>query len=191
MKTRIKEKERKVAIRISDKNLFLRYAIPCTSTLLRRGSIEQRTVDVLLDFVLEKKRIKIEIDRIFPVAYDACRKIAMGKGKGEIGPDEIREYFWRQHDDVIERRFVEKGDFDKEACRIWAGKVLRPLEGNKAEVLTQRGKKFFRSDFEPKMQSGDYVLVHYDFITEKVSRDDAKTIWEARNRRFGTENPLP
>ncbi len=184
-------KRRKTGIRIADKKLFLRYAMPCASTLVRRGSISKPVADGLLDYVLGKKKINADIGEIFQVAYEACSKIAQDTRKREIGPVEIREYFWRQHDDVIERRFEEKKDFDKEACRIWTGKVLRPLEGSRAEVLTQRGKMAFRADFEPNLRSGDYVLVHYDFISEKVSRDDAKVMWESRNKRLGTNMLFP
>lgn len=191
METFLTKEGEKAGIEIADKRLFLRYAIPCTSTLVKRGTIKQELVSELLDFSLKKKEIQADIRETFPVAYLACRKIAMGKGKKEIGPDEIREYFWKLHDDVIERRFEEKRDFDTEACRIWPGKVLRLLEGNRAEALTQRGERAFKNLFEPHIKKDDYVVTHYDFIVEKVSGEDAKAIWEGKSRLFGISRPFP
>ncbi|MBI2675271.1 MAG: hypothetical protein HYX24_02340 [Candidatus Aenigmarchaeota archaeon] len=191
METFLNKGGEKAGIEIADKRLFLRYAIPCTSTLVKRGTVKKELVNELLDYALRKREMQTDIRETFPVAYLACRKIAQNRGKGEIGPEEIREYFWNLHDDVIERRFEEKRDFDKDDCRIWAGKVLRLLEDNRAEVLTQRRERIFRNAFEPHLKKDDYVVTHYDFITEKVSRENAKAIWEDKNRRLGIGTTFP
>lgn len=165
---------------IKDKRLFLKYALPCGSTLVDRGWIKQKDLDSMLDMLVNKKPISINLNRVFVVASSTCSLIAMKAGRKEIDSGVIRDYFWNEHDYMVDKRFKEMGDFDPEECRVYPGRVLKV--GNKAEVLTPKGTSSYRKDFVPDIKKGEFVVTHYDFIVEKISKEVSKLLWENKEK---------
>ena len=158
--------------------LFMKYALPCAGTLVKRGIITQETLDNLLHIVKNNKEIPEGAEKIPAVAFAACSLIAMDKGKKEIDEAVIHDYFLFNHDDMIDKRYEEMGDFDPVACRTRVGSVLS-TELEKASVLTDLGPKDFRTDF-CDVHENDNVVTHWDFIVEKIDRELAEKVRHAK-----------
>ncbi len=151
--------------------LFMKYALPCAGTLVKRGKLAQQDIDELINIIKTGSAVPEGAENIFKVAMAACSLLAMDKGMKLIDDEVIREYFLFGHDDVIDRRYEEMGDFDPEACRTRAGVVEDVLEGA-AIVRTSAGAKEYRTDFAD-VREGDLVVVHWNFIVERIDKQAA------------------
>jgi hydrogenase maturation factor len=156
-----------VAMEIVNKPLFLKYAIPCAETLKERGDLTEEDIEKLTEIIKENKEIPADSEKPFKVALAMCSYIAMREGKREIDEEVIRRYFLYEHDKAIDQRFQEMGDFDPEACRTYPGKVAEVKEKT-IFVRTPKGVKEYRNDFIRRVKKGDLVVVHRDFVIEKI-----------------------
>jgi hypothetical protein len=154
-------------IRGEDRILFMKYALPCAGTLVRRGIVDRDRIERLVDLVKENREIPSGEEKIFKVAFAACSLMAMDEKRGFIDSSVVRRYFLSGHDDVIERRYEEMGDFDPEECRVRTGTVV-DVEDNFAVVKNSSGTRKYRIDFAQSIKKGDEVITHWDFVVEKV-----------------------
>ncbi len=150
--------------------LFMKYALPCAGTLVRRGKVSREYIDRLIDIVKNNGKIPKDAEKIFVVAFSACSLIAMDSGKSSIDSDIIREYFLLRHDDVIDRRYEEMGDFDPEACRTRSG-IVGSVGDDFAVVNTPLGKGKYRTDFVSDIRRNDVVVTHWNFVVEKIDKN--------------------
>ncbi len=151
---------------VSDIQLFMKYALPCAETLVQRGSVDQKTVDNLINIVKESGKIPKGSEKIFRVALAMCTVIARRTGKENIDSDVIRQYFLMEHDKAVDERYSLMGDFDPEECRICTG-IVESIKDDDAIVDTKAGKKRCRNDIA-KAAVNDHVIVHRGFIVEKL-----------------------
>lgn len=163
--------------------LFLKYAIPCAGTLAKRGIITQRCKRKLLNGILSNKKVPKNSEKIFKVANSMCEKIAKKQGKRLIDESVIRKYFLFGHDKVVDKRYKIFKDFDPQECRLYSGKVIN-VKNRKAIIETVLGKKKYRIELLPNLKTGDYVVVHRDFIIEKINESLAKKLWNLKERYF-------
>ncbi|MBI4182287.1 MAG: hypothetical protein HY520_04955 [Candidatus Aenigmarchaeota archaeon] len=152
---------------ITDRSLFLRYALPCAGTLVRRGKVTQDWVDELVRAVSGGAAIPQGAEQVFAVACAACSLRALDQGKQAIGPEVIRGYFRKGHDAVIDRRYAEMRDFDPEACRVRTG-VVEDVSGSRARVRLGAQVRILRTDLFPRVRAGMRVVAHWDFIVEEA-----------------------
>ncbi|MBL7160823.1 MAG: hypothetical protein ISS93_03170 [Candidatus Aenigmarchaeota archaeon] len=152
----------------NDRLLFLKYALPCGQTLVKRGELSQGKLDSLIQKVSCSLDVP-DAERIFKVAYAHCSLLAKRAGK-PIDQKIIRQYFLEKHDEVIDKRFQEMRDFDPVQCQVLRGEVLEA--GEKAVVKTPSGTREFRTDFAPDLERGDRVILHWDFVVEKANLSD-------------------
>lgn|SRR3989338_3463198 len=157
---------------------FLKYAVPCAGTLVKRGTITQDHMDSLREAVKSGQAPK-GAERIFKVALSACSLLAIDMGKGVIDDEVLYNYYLFGHDDIIDKRFDEMGDFDAEACRIRAGIVEDVFPGS-AVVSNSLGRKEYMTDFAPGIEKGDAVSTHWDFIVEKIDPTVAKKMTDKK-----------
>ena len=153
--------------------VFMKYALPCARTLVKRGNADQTYIDMLIDIVKNNGEIPKDAEKIFKVAFSACSLAAIDDGKSSIDAGIIRKYFLFGHDKVIGSRYEEMGDFDPEACRVRAG-VVESVENEKAVVYGPSGRKAFRIDFVPDARKNDIVVTHWNFIVEKTDKETAE-----------------
>src|SRR3989304_6948631 len=130
---------------ISDRVLFFKYALPCAQTLIKRDTLRQEDYKIMLRLVVDGKAPAKDSENVFKVAIANLKFLAMKKKKSEIDDETIREYFWFKHDEAVDERFEEMGDFNPEICRTYPG-IVRELKGNKAVVETPLGTKTYRKD---------------------------------------------
>ncbi len=168
------EKVPGIEIEEGSRNLFMRYALPCAGTLVKRGTIKQEHVDILIDIVKNNRYIPDGSEKIFKVAFSACSLIAMKNGSESIDRNAIREYFLLGHDDAIEKRYGEMKDFDPQACRIKIGHV--GLAENGSATVGCCGTKKYRTDFVPDAKENDIVITHWDFVVERINKAAAEKI---------------
>lgn len=161
-------------IAAEDRLLFLRYALPCAGTLVRRGSVSAASIEAA-ERAVASGSAPAGAEACFKVALAACSLRAKDAGKERIDAAVIREYFRSGHDAVIDARYAEMGDFDPEACRVRAGRVLSVRAG-KAVVTLPGGERSCRMDFVPEARPGEWVLVHWGFLVEPVSAAEAQRI---------------
>jgi hypothetical protein len=109
-------------MRVSDRRLFLRYALPCAETLVKRGDVKKAFVDGLILAVSSGRPIPKGAESMFKTAISNCEGAARRMGRKTIGRDVIRVYFLVDHRKAVEKRFKEKGDFDPLMCNTYIGR---------------------------------------------------------------------
>jgi len=164
-------------MRIGDRLLFLRYALPCASTLVRRGVISQDQVNRMITLVSKNQLPPEGAESIFKVANAMCTIIARRMGKRLIDDEVIRQYFLMEHSKVVDDRFSLMKDFDPTDCRTYAGKVVK-VNKDTALVKTSLGEKKYRTIFARDVKENDDVAVHFNFIVERVPDQILKRIKE-------------
>jgi hypothetical protein len=160
-------------MQVEDRLLFLKYALPCAGTLVKRGAISQERVDNMVKMVSDGKLPEEGAEGVFKVAFAMCSIIAMRMGKKSIDADVIRQYFLMEHSKVVEDRFEYMRDFNPVACKTYAGKVVEAGKDS-AVVRTALGEKEYRTVFARDVKKGDEVAVHYNFIIERIPDSTAR-----------------
>ncbi len=157
---------------IQNKELFLKYAIPCGEVLVNRGELKERLLKKMKGSVIEQKELNYDIENIFKVATRMCTIIGTDMGKKQIDEDVIRKYFLHEHEKAIEWRMQIKPDVVPEKCRVYPGRVVN--ENNKGVLLnTPLGRVIAKTDFMDKLKTGDWVSSHYSQIAEKIPLKEA------------------
>lgn len=157
---------------IKDKELFLRYAIPCGEVLVRRGELKGELLNELKESVEHGQDIDAPVGDIFKVATRMCTILAKRMGKSEIDNEVIRRYFMLEHEKAIRWRKQVRPDINVKECMVYPGKVLK-IDFDKALVQTPLGEAMLKNDFTPDLHKGDLVSTHYDFVSEKIKRNHA------------------
>jgi len=168
---------------ISNRILFFKYALPCAETLIKRGNLTPEEFDKMLAKVVKGEEPEKSSESVFKVAMAHLKLISMQKKKNEVDEDTIREYFLFGHDEAVDERFEEMGDFDQEKCRIYPG-VVKEVKNGKALVETPIGTEPFRNDFVKDLKALDTVVVHRNFVIEKISKSLAVKLLESKKRYF-------
>jgi hydrogenase maturation factor len=161
------------------KMLFLKYALPCSETLVKRGVISQNYRKKLIKVVFLNKKIPENSEKKFKTANIMCEKIAKKLGKKAIDEVIIRKYFLFNHDKAIKSRYKIFKDFDSLLCRTYSGKVIK-LKNRNALIETIIGKRSYKTIFVPKLKIGNYVVVHRNFVVEKIDENLAKKLENKR-----------
>ena len=155
---------------IKDRDLFLRYAIPCGEVLVNRGELKKEILGKMSEAVKQGKVIDFPIEDNFKVASRMCTIIAKKMGKNVIDSEVIRRYFLLEHEKAIRWRKQLRPDINVRECKVYPGRVLK-IDEDHAIVKTPLGEAMLRSDFTAglKMKKGDWVSTHYDYVSEKLS----------------------
>ncbi len=167
-------------MKITDRNLFLRYAIPCGDVLVKRGDLKQETLDSVKEKVIRKEEVKEDLEELFPIAVRMCKLLAKKSGKEAIDPEVIRQYFWHEHARAVEWRAGIYPDLPKEECLTCPARVVKP--GKTPLVETPEGEKHVKTDFVQGLKKDDWVIIHYDYIVEKISWEKAEELLEEQSR---------
>ncbi|VVB54944.1 Uncharacterised protein [uncultured archaeon] len=171
-------------MRIVERGLFFRYALPCAGTLVRRGNISGEELDEVVALVAAGKDAPNGWEKHFKVALTWLTFIAENNGKNVIDADVMHRYYWFMHDRVIADRYALMGDFDPQSCRIHVGKVMN-VRGKKAILYSTKGKVAVSTLLSGPLKEGDYVAFHYGYVVEKISEDEYLALKTLR------EKPLP
>jgi hypothetical protein len=168
---------------IENRFLFFKYALPCAETLIKRKTITQEEFEEMLEQVEEGVEPGKGRHEIFKVAMAHLNFIAMEEGKNKIDDEIIREYFLFGHDEAVDDRFEEMGDFNQEKCRTYPG-IVRGLKNGQVSVESPIGIEAYEKNFVKGLKIRDIVVVHRDFIVEKISKDLASRMWDAKKKYF-------
>jgi hydrogenase maturation factor len=160
--------------------LWFRYAAPCGKIFVKRGIINKKYFDNLINAVA-KNEIPNDAEKTFEFAMKMCDNTAKTLNKRKIDEEVVREYFWILHDKSAKLRYEKFHDFDLNECIVYPGKVLD--FNTKALISTPIKTSYYRSDFVPDLKKGDNVTVHYDFIPEIISEKDAKMLWSLKGKK--------
>ncbi len=153
-----------------DRLLFLKYALPCASTLVKRGKASQEYVDSLVELVSSGKVPEESAESMFKVANAMCESIGRRMGKEEIDSDVIRQYFLLEHSEVVDDRYALMGDFNPADCKTYSGKVIE-VTADSAIVETKLGRRRYRTTFVKEVKKGGIVVVHWNFVIEKAPEE--------------------
>jgi hypothetical protein len=151
-----------------DRLLFLRYALPCAGTLVKRGKVTSEYIEGLVEQVSRNSAPKEDAEAMFKVANTMCDIVAERMGKQSTDAEVIRRYFLFEHSKVVDDRFELMRDFDPVDCRTYAGTVVK-ADGGSAVVETILGQRKYRTPFVKDLRAGDAVVVHFDFVVERVT----------------------
>ena len=162
---------------ISNRILFFKYAIPCAETLVKRGALDKKDFEKMFDAVKKGKEPEKNSEQVFKVALAHLNLIAKRNNRQVIDEETIREYFLFGHDKVVDDRFEEMKDFNPEACRVYFG-IVNKIKNDAAVVETPDGNKSCKLDFVKGLAADDLVVVHRDFVVEKISDELADMLGE-------------
>jgi hypothetical protein len=153
---------------IKNKELFLKYAIPCGEVLVRRGEIEPEILENLRKSVECGDNIEIDVAEFFPVAARMTTILAKRMGKKEVDEEIIRRYFLLEHEKAIRWRMKIHPDVKIRDCMVYPGRVLK-IYSDSVLVKTLLGEIFLRNDFNNNLKIKDWVSTHYDYVSEKIN----------------------
>ncbi len=165
---------------IADKELFLRYAIPCGEVLVKRGSLDSKLLKKAEKIVTDGKAANIKPEEMFPTAAKMCTIIAHRMGKKTIDQEVIRRYFLFEHEKAVRWRMKLYPDVIPEKCIVYPARVLR--SGELLLVNTPAGKKILDMRFAPEVKRGDWVSTHYSYASEKISGETAKKMMKRKGK---------
>jgi hydrogenase maturation factor len=167
-------------VRIEDRLLFLKYALPCAGWYVYIGTMKQERLDELVSMVSEKKVPEEDVEGIFKVAKFFCVMDAREKGKSGVDSETIRNYFQFKHNKQVEEAEAKVKDGTPQIdSRTYAGKVIAVGDGSaRVRTLLKGNEKEYKTSFQKDTMEGDLVVVHYNFIVEKISEDAAKRMTE-------------
>jgi hydrogenase maturation factor len=157
---------------IKDRELFLRYAVPCGEVLVKRGEVRSELLGRLNGSVRHRQDIDYPIEGVFKVASRMCTIIAKQMGKSEIDAEVIRRYFLVEHEQAIRWRQQVRPELRLEECLVYPGRVLR-IADEGILVKTPLGERMFRADFAEGLRVRDWVSVHYDYVAERLKESHA------------------
>lgn len=145
----------KVIFKPKAKELFLKYALPCSSN---PEEIKRQ---------IKKGKFSVEIEKDFPTATGALKVMEDGK---RIDEDTVREYFWFKHAEVLEESTADEEKIFK--CLVMPGKLL-----NEEEVKLVNGeKRKVDASLIDEPKKGSLVVVHYNYVAEKIQEEDKQKI---------------
>ncbi len=159
------KEDKKDGMEISDKLLFWKYALPCA--VPSKAAVKE-DADRMIATVSKGNIPEEDLRSIFPIAPRLCEATAVKLGKKVIDASVIRVYFLLRHNEVVDASASQVNDYDPEDCKTYSG-IVTNTDGVLAEVETTRGIREYRTDFCMNVKKGDRVVVHFDFIVEKIS----------------------
>ena len=168
-------------LEIIDKELFLKYAIPCGHVLVDRGSLEKEVLERLNKKMIDNQTIRENISEYFPIAAKMTTIIAKRLSKDVIDEEVIRQYFLQEHDQAVKWRSSIFPDIPKDECMIQPGRI-KNINGETMLVNTPRGELELKRDFVPEALKGGLVTVHYDFVSEMIDRESFDRLMKMRLR---------
>lgn len=152
---------------VTDRRLFLKYSLPCVSTLIRRG-LDKAYAEELVCTVAGNGTIPEGCEKIFDDALMICESVAQKMGKTNIDEEVIRHYFLKIHPKFVDVSYRNgQRDFDPVMCKTYTG-IVSSVDGTTAIVETALGEMEYRKDFAPNVKIGDEVVVHNNFVVEKL-----------------------
>ena len=86
---------------VTDIRLFLKYSLPCASTLIRRG-LNKAYAEGLIYAVANNGTIPEGCEKIFDDALMICESIAQKRGKTNVDEEVIRHYFLKVHPKFVD-----------------------------------------------------------------------------------------
>jgi hydrogenase maturation factor len=166
----------------ASRSLWFRYAAPCGKVFVKRGVIDEVYFNNLIDSVA-RNEIPVGTEKTFDFALKMCSDVAKKLHKKKIDEEVVREYFWIAHDRAARLRYEKFHDFDLNECIVYPGRVLSIVENNRALVSTPIKSFNYRTDFVPTLKKGNDVTVHYEFIPEIISGEDAKMLLKLKGKK--------
>ena len=147
---------------------LLQYAFPCARLKVERGEMTEDEYRMIESYLKKESPLTKPVEEVFPVAT-AMIRAPTRKSVDEITVEDVRNYFWHRHDEVIARRLREGEKFDAKKCEVRAGKVVA-VKGNKAHVQFHDGTREEFDNSIARALKGDHVTVHFNHVCEKISK---------------------
>lgn len=169
-------------IRADARDLFLRYAAPCGETLVKRKTLDARELAAWIRALKEGTPVPRKAEDAFRVARAHLTVMAADAGKPTVDASLVRKYFLSEHDDVVDYRSREMGDFDPDGCRTRLGRVVSA--GPTRVVLVVEGKRrAYQSPFLADLRKGDWVVTHWNVVVERASKPVRARLRVAEKKR--------
>ena len=172
-KTKQKQAKEKKCI----ERYFFKYAFPCAQVKLKLGSITPEKYEKLKQIFLENSSPnKQELENAFPPAFKRIKKLTEKKHKKIWDSEVIREYWIKNHNEVINQgdgMYGIASEQFKDLCKIHVAEVieispstkeLRVIYNNNQE----KKSRIVSSFLVPNINVGDKVRIHFAFAVEKV-----------------------
>ena len=158
-------------MRITNLDLFYRYALPCGELGVELGVLDGEKVRKAREAFLGGNSI-VDPRGVFPVAVRLLELTAKKIDKRAINSEVLRKYFWDFHDEhVREKALLIKG-FPVEECMVWPGRMV-----SEENALTPLGERKIKKLLLPNLNQGEFITVHHGYACERISEDSFKELW--------------
>jgi hypothetical protein len=151
---------------------FFKYAFPCAQAKVQLGSLRKEEYEELKENFLEGGcPDKETLERYFQAAFRRIKKLADKLGKDIWDMDVLKEYWTKNHNEVIdegEGMYGSASQSFKELCKIHEAEVIQKDKDNL--IVAYDGKERVVSGFlVPDAKQGDKVRIHFAYAVEKVN----------------------
>jgi hypothetical protein len=150
---------------------FFKYAFPCAEVLLEWGSITPGEYEELEKIFFAKKvPDKKTLEKVFIAAFRRIKKLAQGMGKDYWDSEVIREYWEKNHNEIIDKgegNYSKVPESFKDLCRVHVAEITYRKEGKM--VVKYKDKKRVVFDFlVPDAKIGEKVRIHFSYAICKA-----------------------
>jgi hypothetical protein len=150
---------------------FFKYAFPCAGAKVKLGSMRKEEFEKLKELFLQNSNPDKEtLEKDFNAAFSRIKKLAEKMNKEIWDFEVIKEYWEKNHNEIIERgegMYGSASESFKDFCKIHKAKIIEK-KGDKL-IVEYDNKTRIVSDFlVPDAKIGDIVTIHYAYAVEKV-----------------------
>jgi hydrogenase maturation factor len=140
---------------------FLKYAFPCSFVLLSRGEITDEEYQLLYKSAKEGK-LYLPIEKIEDIFWRAMKFIGSIKESRRV-----KKYWWFNHNKHIKMEKIK--NVNNLQCMVIPCEILS-ISNNEAIVKSPflEKEEKLKTDFV-KINAGDKVTKHYDYVCEKIT----------------------
>jgi hypothetical protein len=159
-------------MKLADERIFGRFTYPCVNALEKRGKIDSQYANMYKQTVRNNGSLPEDYMNYFSTAIVMCAREARKLSKDNIDRESVLNYFLSQsHDNVVEINHKICGDFDKEECKAFVGKVLKTGK-DVLTVLTNRSLRTYEDVFSTNAKKGDFVIVHSGQVIDAMTKEE-------------------
>jgi len=171
----LKKKKSKLIVRGREgkcvERYFFKYAFPCAQVKLKLGSLALEKYEELeREFFENNFPDKEDLEKSFGAAFRRIRKLAEKRGKEMWAPDVIKEYWEKNHNEIIEKgdgMYGTASEEFKDLCKVQVAEVVA-IEEDRLTVVYGDRQRIVSDFLVPEIKVGDKVRIHFAFAIEII-----------------------
>ena len=159
---------------VSPERMFFMYAFPALAGCSSASEEKIRGLEKLL--ISGGAPSWDELNELVPTAIQRKNRVAKGKRLELESVDAVKEYWWVEHNRIInsgEEGYADSPSHAREACKVSFVEVVG-LESDAEKIVyyNKRGDEMRALTYFSDLEVGDFVTLHLGRVVEKISLED-------------------